>query len=214
VLVEHLDECSHRPEQCPNGCGTEIPHCEMQEHRLFCLLEEVQCPLADSACACGGHVYRVDLEDHLFNPKSFLTMVLENSQMKKEISELKEEIATLKRFNKTVRFEGYADWVNSNNLSDSDHWSLVDRACCAKYTRSRAATWTELSENLIQGLPEINDSGNTVLFRLHEGNPGGSQIFTKGIKPNVAFGDKTKYLTYFGNLNRCSVVCVVEKIAF
>jgi len=44
IEVEHVEQCSKVPLPCPNKCGVDILHEDMEIHRTTCPLEEIECP--------------------------------------------------------------------------------------------------------------------------------------------------------------------------
>ena len=46
----HYDECAYRPLQCPNKCGEDVSHMDMEVHRKSCPLERLDCPFKSIGC--------------------------------------------------------------------------------------------------------------------------------------------------------------------
>ena len=63
-IVNHYDECPEYPLPCPNKCGAEnIERKDMDGHRIFCLLELLDCPFKDAGC--NEKMARKDMESHM-----------------------------------------------------------------------------------------------------------------------------------------------------
>ena len=61
---EHIEQCTKYPTPCPNKCEVRtVPRCDIEKHRVECLLEPVECEFAD--VGCNVKVARRDLSHHL-----------------------------------------------------------------------------------------------------------------------------------------------------
>ncbi|CAI8041297.1 TNF receptor-associated factor 5 [Geodia barretti] len=97
---EHNETCDQLPVPCPNGCEVgAVPRCQLDQHRLVCLSEEVACEYAALGCTkrlrrrdVGGHMEEGKME-HLVNMcAANLTLT---RQLKEKLDEKDAEIVQL-----------------------------------------------------------------------------------------------------------------------
>ena len=64
MKTEHLSACAQFPVPCPNSClvGT-VPRCQVDQHKLECPLEELDCEYAEFGCTV--RLPRRDMGEHL-----------------------------------------------------------------------------------------------------------------------------------------------------